>query len=83
VEDGLIVDYEVEVISMPLAFYSLISKLQPETTHSIDTTTTLEVNNAHKPTIPEYAAALLFEEKIESSIRSRACSTEKTSTWPG
>jgi hypothetical protein len=79
VEDGLIVDYEVEVISMPLAFYSLISKLRPETTYWIDTATAFEASNARRPTVPEYAAALLFEEKIDSSIRSRACSTKKTS----
>jgi hypothetical protein len=42
-EDGLIVHYEVGVISISLALYSLISKLISETTFSINTTTTSEL----------------------------------------
>ena len=42
-EDGLIVHYEVGVISISLALYSLISKLISETTFSISTTTTSEL----------------------------------------
>jgi hypothetical protein len=42
-EDGLIVHYEVGVISISLALYSLISKLISETTCSINTTTTSEL----------------------------------------
>jgi hypothetical protein len=41
-EDGLIVHYEVGVISISLAFYSLISEVRPETTFSINTTITYE-----------------------------------------
>jgi hypothetical protein len=41
----------VEVISIPLAFYSLIPKLRPETTLSINTTTTFEASNARRPTV--------------------------------
>jgi hypothetical protein len=46
VEDGLNVDYEVGVILICLAFYSLISEVRSETTFSTNTTTAFRTSNA-------------------------------------